>query len=292
MAAAAPAELRNFCLDALRLDGRFQIISEYAFQSADRGRDEALGIIRGLVKDLPADPAGERSSGGDSLMELFALGARTEARVQLTRQMLKDFAQTKRTENMHQRWASLLAGLAEADPGLRRFAARPQDSDPSWHYMRNRLAGDAYPGLSVALSRTGVGPKYSMQIVTRPIGDIRQGPVRVRLPLHGAYIYNLTMTGVSNGMIFAGQCARGHLSLWHTSGESAWAASGMTDNRKHGRLEFPGEAASRPVQVEMRVCHMPMSGDDQEVEGSVLIYLDRQFRSNAEAAAVARNVDL
>lgn len=293
LAKEVPESLSKFCLEALTLDAALQTIAQHRDQTAQRSRDEGMGLIDKIVGGLPGTMF--HGSNESNSVEGSALDIITDTfrRVQEPETMLGQFREYKASLDLHRRWATLLRSLAADDAGLLPYAADPRVSDPSWHFMHNQAGGDVFFGHSRDLSR--VTRRAGGALPQIDIGDVTGGPVRVHFKFHGDQVgCSVKYRGTKYGEVFVAHCRRGHFLMWDGMWSAAWVARGLRDSQCNGQYRYDNTIAGSPVTYSIGLCHMSTTGEgeDLDADGDVLIYLEYQYSSEAEAARHARDVYL
>lgn len=283
-----PLGLRKSVEDALLLDVMLIKTAAYEKNATKQGFDD----LEEWGRKLPG--AFSQRSNDEAAGGAFGLMLRSASRIEVTKAMFNLFLQTKQQTDLHRVWSATLASLTAVDPGLRRFAAVPAVTDPSWHFLRSKQ-GDIFVGQSI--SSRGGGRRApvlaSPEIVH--LGDLSRGPVVIRLRSKGPFAMRL-MYSLPRGArpVFAMKCDKGHFGLLASGDESAWVARGLADAKDQGRLDFSQfPYYFNDEDAKTYLFHLPTLGasEDHLAEGYLLIYIARQFPSDASALAEARQID-
>ncbi|WP_147263489.1 SH3 domain-containing protein [Roseimicrobium gellanilyticum] len=281
-----PGSITDFCGNALQLDGALQIIAR-ASESAGRAavNDARDAFIQSAT--------GSQRDGADPALNVLARAILRAGAVQV---MARNLLGAKQNGGYHERWADILTAAASREPALKSYAARPQFTDATWHFMRSNEMGDVYSGETV--STRGPNQIYVRRPERRShLGSLGNGPILIRLNKRGTFNVELTVDlPPGRGPIVVAKCKRGHFGFEFDS-TSSWVARGLSDFQWHGRMDCSGPKfrSNWSGRTSIHLFHVSTGAggqEDQTSDGTFLIYRPDQAASDEEAERIAQVVDL
>lgn len=306
----APEELLEFCRKALEVEALFQKSWELEFpQRYAKDPDAVLRQITStmlvaMIADLEADagraaqpwsywntPINQNTQSATArIAEDIILPAMR--RHEQAIDYLEEAMALKKRLGLHDGWVRLLNNLAAQDASLRPYAADPRVTDPCWHFGLVRSFGEVFFG--ECITTRGKDEPSSPIRQAAPIvsfGDLGEGPVMVHISSReGGWAFQFGFdeeTAPERAYVL--NCTKGHIGAKIGIFRGIWAAQGMKDWGSDGMCKFSSNSLMPHL-----VSHMPVTGAEveNEVEGTLLIYLTSQFPSDEEAAKKARHIKL
>lgn len=291
-----PAPLRSICLEALGLDAMLQATARSSDNATTSAKDDMRDIFIKGVRKLPALIAADesREESSDAIGNaLFQAAESALLRAMRTEQMFNAFVALKKQGDFHQRWALLLGRLAKDDPALRPYAQDPRVTDPTWHFMRSRVAGDVFFGESFSSRAREDYAVDKMPHRKMNAGSLAEAPIEIAISRRGMFAVDVTydIPSGKGGPILVGSCSRGHFAF-RAGDDNPWVARGLSDSQHRGRMDHSRN--TRGGRASVTLMHLPTTGkgEDLEAQGSLLIYLRSQAPSDEAARQIARRVSL